>query len=694
MGAGTFKLYGIGQRGVDIVTKPQDIDEAELQLGQNAEIVPSIGGEGGLDQRAGMTKLTGSPLAGGGIVLCSDIPVSLIEDFTAYLYAGQYTGAGHNWRKSSDGTTWTNDDTPVKGFSNQASIAYFKNIGKVVTVRNKMYYCDGSSPIRLYSYDGTTNVLESTIPNAPALIALSAPTLTSATFQGKISNATYTYKVVARAGDSHSAVSGGQNATNAAQTLDKDNINVLVIAGPVANAKSYDVYRTTAPAPMTTGKIGSVGIAGAAFVTGSGSPVAGKALVRTAGLAVNPTGTTGSTFYTYMVVARYGETIWAPALVPVRTTTGNATLDGTNYNAVQWTGDATASHYDVYRISNGSGSNMSTVGKIGTVVTNGSTGTKTYNDQGLGGDNTQPPSTTSGGLVPDSAAHFVDAGLVGDGTTPPSNATIASTGAAAAVLDMVSDGENIFVLTSDALSDPNNAGRILKFNPVQKVWSQIGPTFSTQDGSGSPATAAMVNGAVTYGTYIGTTAGNTAYVSSHNTQTPLPGGGVPEIHTFAANVVPLCLCMFLGELYVGCGALNAAAAQIFKRTADGQWSSVKSAPGTTATNAWTSMIVHNGKIIAGWANGNDAGVNTQVFSSSDGGTWTSELSLDKTSVPGQMVLFPPDAASPDLYLVFGKTGAAWNTTSKTYKRTAAASWSAVDDSPSGGLNGSLGVVYY
>lgn len=75
-----------------------------------------------------------------------------------------------------------------------------------------------------------------------------------------------------------------------------------------------------------------------------GSP---KPLSAPTGVTVTPQGTTGSTTYGYRVsaVSALGETL---ASAEVTTTTGNATLSGTNKNHVAWTAVSGAVAYNVY----------------------------------------------------------------------------------------------------------------------------------------------------------------------------------------------------------------------------------------------------------------------------------------------------------------------------------------------------------
>ncbi len=98
------------------------------------------------------------------------------------------------------------------------------------------------------------------------------------------------------------------------------------------------------------------------------------ALTTPVSLTVTPTGSTGSTAYSYRVSAfnSVGETL---ACVSVRITNGNATLSSSNYNALAWTAVANATGYVIYGrkgvADNGLGET-----KMSTVTTN------SYNDQG------------------------------------------------------------------------------------------------------------------------------------------------------------------------------------------------------------------------------------------------------------------------------------------------------------------------
>jgi len=99
-------------------------------------------------------------------------------------------------------------------------------------------------------------------------------------------------------------------------------------------------------------------------------------------LALTNEGTAGSTSYSYAVTAvnANGETL---ACTAVETTTGNATLDETNYNALTWDEVSGATSYYVYRTA--SDGTPSTTGYIGEATT------ESFDDTGLSGDSAEVP---------------------------------------------------------------------------------------------------------------------------------------------------------------------------------------------------------------------------------------------------------------------------------------------------------------
>ena len=116
------------------------------------------------------------------------------------------------------------------------------------------------------------------------------------------------------------------------------------------------------------------------------------ALTTPTNLTVTPTGTTGSTTYSYRVSAfnSTGETL---AVASVQTTTGNATLSATNYNALAWDAVSGATGYNIWgRYATGLGETY-----MGTVY-----GVVVYNDKGQDDPSLSiipPEANTTAGVV-------------------------------------------------------------------------------------------------------------------------------------------------------------------------------------------------------------------------------------------------------------------------------------------------------
>ena len=105
-------------------------------------------------------------------------------------------------------------------------------------------------------------------------------------------------------------------------------------------------------------------------------------------------GVQGLTTWTYVVVAKdiQGNTISSTS---GSTTTGNATLSGTNYNVITISSPSSgAVSYDVYRTTAGTSPN--TVGKIGNVVSGGVSGSfPIFNDTGIAASGSVPANTAA-----------------------------------------------------------------------------------------------------------------------------------------------------------------------------------------------------------------------------------------------------------------------------------------------------------
>lgn len=120
---------------------------------------------------------------------------------------------------------------------------------------------------------------------------------------------------------------------------------------------------------------------------------------------VTPTGTAGTTSYSYKIVAKQGPGTKTGSMggTTVNTTaastagstaTGNAALSGTNFNHITWTAPAGSAvgafaGYDVYRTAGGA-----TQGKIGSTAA----GVLAFDDTGLVADGTTAPAANTTGV--------------------------------------------------------------------------------------------------------------------------------------------------------------------------------------------------------------------------------------------------------------------------------------------------------
>lgn len=96
-------------------------------------------------------------------------------------------------------------------------------------------------------------------------------------------------------------------------------------------------------------------------------------------------GTAGAATWTYKIVAKQSDGSYSAASAAGSTTTGNATLTGSNFNRITWAAVEGADSYDIYRTV--AGTSPTSLGKIGNT-----TGV-TFDDTGLAGDAGTPPAT-------------------------------------------------------------------------------------------------------------------------------------------------------------------------------------------------------------------------------------------------------------------------------------------------------------
>lgn len=103
---------------------------------------------------------------------------------------------------------------------------------------------------------------------------------------------------------------------------------------------------------------------------------------------VTPQGATGATSYSYKVVAVDADGNRTTPSTAGSTATGNATLNGSNFNRVSWSAVPAATKYEVYRSA--SGGTPSSTGKIGEATAS------PFDDTGLAAAGAEPTTNDTG----------------------------------------------------------------------------------------------------------------------------------------------------------------------------------------------------------------------------------------------------------------------------------------------------------
>jgi hypothetical protein len=166
---------------------------------------------------------------------------------------------------------------------------------------------------------------------------------------------------------------------------------------------------------------------------------------------VTPTGTAGAATWSYKIVAVQPDGSTTAASGAGTTTTGNATLTGSNYNANSWSAVSGAYYYDVYRTT--VGTSPSTTGKIARVTL-----ATSYNDTGAAGDGTTAPTTNATGNIT-AAGKFIGSGA--GLTSIPFSALPTGTGASnVAAGGVITAGGPIGDATHSAQITWNAAGQL------------------------------------------------------------------------------------------------------------------------------------------------------------------------------------------------------------------------------------------
>lgn len=165
--------YNFGGDGVNLVKDKLQLGPAEATQLQNAELVfdEARGGIGALSKRGGLAALT-SALAG---TIYGMLGLSLKTTYTRTLYAALGSAGANTWRKSTDGTTWTNTSSPLAhGVNSKFTDANGERDARRATAfRNVILYqgnsyTKGTDKPPLVLWDGTNALTVTSIPIGPS----------------------------------------------------------------------------------------------------------------------------------------------------------------------------------------------------------------------------------------------------------------------------------------------------------------------------------------------------------------------------------------------------------------------------------------------------------------------------------------------------------------------------------------------
>lgn len=167
-------------------------------------------------------------------------------------------------------------------------------------------------------------------------------------------------------------------------------------------ATSPSILSGSLELPSILGQAGSIPVTGS--LSSQAGSISAAQLPTPAISGITTGGTTGSSTYAYEIVAKDGNGGHTVASSLAQTNVGNAVLSSSNFNIIGIVNGPGPGSYDVYRItcSNGGLNICATnpTGKIGSITnTNSTTSPIGFNDTGLAGDGTTPPTTNTTGAL-------------------------------------------------------------------------------------------------------------------------------------------------------------------------------------------------------------------------------------------------------------------------------------------------------
>jgi hypothetical protein len=174
--ASQFSNYGFGKDGVNLVKNPLHLGDGEATQLQNAELRLDAAavGEGAIGKRGGLAALNAGALSS---TVLGMIGLNLKTGYTRTLYVGLGTAAANTFRKTTNGTVFTNTSSPLVAAvpSKFADAGGSRDARRIAAFRNFIVY-----PYNTYTV-GTDNPIFAIWDGTDALQLTSIPVGPSAT---------------------------------------------------------------------------------------------------------------------------------------------------------------------------------------------------------------------------------------------------------------------------------------------------------------------------------------------------------------------------------------------------------------------------------------------------------------------------------------------------------------------------------
>lgn len=165
--------YLIGEKGVQLVPSPLHTPDGGLLVAKNVEFIRNQG-LGGIGTRGGLARLNASALAGSVLAL-GNIPLAFPGELD--LMVGLNAGETPTWKKTTDGTTYTDLTSsdlqrPAGAFTSLWGTATIPRDSRSASYKNQFYYIGddyvvNTSAPPVVVYNGSASYEQFRVPTNP-----------------------------------------------------------------------------------------------------------------------------------------------------------------------------------------------------------------------------------------------------------------------------------------------------------------------------------------------------------------------------------------------------------------------------------------------------------------------------------------------------------------------------------------------